>query len=98
MIHKVTPDLPLPRSLTLLSLLHGRVLSFHVAGHLALLHPSEVMGRIVLDKARTASYVPYTRGAQDVIETMFATQVHPLAVSALLFPYPSASQDSFASL
>ena len=33
------------------------------------------MGRVVLDKARTASYVPYTRGAQDVIETIFATQV-----------------------
>ena len=33
------------------------------------------MGRIVLDKARTASYIPYTRGAQDVIETVFATQV-----------------------
>jgi hypothetical protein len=32
--------------------------------HLALLHPSELMGRVVLDKARTASYVPYTRGAQ----------------------------------
>ena len=43
--------------------------------HLALLHPSDVMARIVLDKARTASYVPYTRGAQDVIETIFPTQV-----------------------
>ena len=29
----------------------------------------------MLDKARTASYIPYTRGAQDVIETVFATQV-----------------------
>ena len=26
-------------------------------------------------KARTASYIPYTRGAQDVIETVFPTQV-----------------------
>ena len=42
---------------------------------LALLHPSDVMARIVLDKARTASYVPHTRGAQDVIETIFPTQV-----------------------
>ena len=29
----------------------------------------------MLDKARTASYIPYTRGAQDVIETVFSTQV-----------------------
>lgn len=43
--------------------------------HLALLHPSELMARVVLDKARTASYIPYTRGAQDVIETLFPTQV-----------------------
>jgi hypothetical protein len=43
--------------------------------HLALLHPSELMARVVLDKARTASYIPYTRGAQDVIETIFPTQV-----------------------
>lgn len=46
------------------------------------------MGRVVLDKARTASYVPYTRGAQDIIETMFATQVQfeewPLHVHAQL--------------
>ena len=33
------------------------------------------MARIILDKARTASYIPYTRGAQDVIETVFPTQV-----------------------
>ena len=26
-------------------------------------------------QARTASYIPYTRGAQDVIETIFPTQV-----------------------
>ena len=31
--------------------------------------------QVVIDKARTASYIPYTRGAQDVIETIFATQV-----------------------
>ena len=35
----------------------------------------EAIGRVVLDKARTASYIPYTRGAQDVIETVFSTQV-----------------------
>ena len=56
--------------------------------HMALLHPSEVLGRVVLDKARTASYVPYTRGAQDVIETVFATQVQfdewPKHVHAML--------------
>lgn len=55
--------------------------------HLALLHPSELLGRLVIDKARTASYIPYTRGAQDVIETIFATQVAfvgwPLHVHAL---------------
>jgi hypothetical protein len=33
------------------------------------------MARIIVDKARTASYIPYTRGAQDVIETVFPTQV-----------------------
>ena len=43
--------------------------------HLALLHPGPLIARIVLDKARTASYIPYTRGAQDVIETVFPTQV-----------------------
>ena len=43
--------------------------------HLALLRPSELVARVILDKARTASYIPYTRGAQDVIETVFPTQV-----------------------
>ena len=56
--------------------------------HLALLHPTQVMARVVLDKARTASYIPYTRGAQDVIETLFATQLKfdewPLHVHANL--------------
>ncbi len=68
--------------------------------HMALLHPSEVMGRLVLDKARTASYVPYTRGAQDVIETVFATQVQfdewPKHVHAMLgkVDYRSCERDA----
>ena len=50
-------------------------LSLSRAFDLALLHPSELMARLILDKARTASYIPYTRGAQDVIETVFPTQL-----------------------
>ena len=71
--------------------------------HLALLHPSALMARVVLDKARTASYIPYTRGAQDVLETLFPTQVtfsrllmHCHAFSCLLMPSHAVSRLSHA--
>ena len=40
--------------------------------HMVFLEPSRLLFRLLVDKGRTRSYVPYTNGEQDVVETVFA--------------------------
>ena len=40
--------------------------------HMVLLEPSRLLFRLLVDKGRTRSYVPYTISEQDVVETVFA--------------------------
>lgn len=40
--------------------------------HLCFLQPSTLLFRLLRDKGQTRSYIPYTNGEQDIIETVFA--------------------------
>jgi len=42
---------------------------------LMFLQPSRLVGKILMDSARTGSFIPYTNTEQDVIETVFATHL-----------------------
>ena len=46
-----------------------------IGSMLLYLQPDDLVFNMLIDMARTASYVPYTNGEQDVIETVFATHM-----------------------